>query len=552
MSLDGLFTHALVTELNTQLANGRINKVQQPYDNEIILTIRAQRKNYKLLLSAHPSFSRIQISDADYINPEIPPNFCMVLRKFVEGNRLTHITQYENDRIVILHLERKNEIGDSEQQQLAIEMMGRHSNILLLNNNREIIDCIKHIPVYQNSYRTLLPGAQYILPPQGEHLNPFTVNPSQLTLPAEDQFSPKWIQQKLMGFGRDSATELYTLTQETGDFASALTQFMSQFANVQPTLVTTAANKLAFLPFPYQTINGEQQQFSQLSDLLSAFFAKNAHQDHIKQVANQLIQVVDKELKRNRNKLLNLEADLEKSKHAEQYKLQGELLTTFLYEIEKGQSEVTLKNYYADDQPVTITLDPALTPSQNAQKYYQKYNKLTQSVKYIEQQKALTLAEIDYLESVEIQIQLAQPSELVEIKEELIQQRYIKPTGKGRKKQQKKLKPRKYQTTSGVTILVGRNNRQNDELTMKKANKSHYWFHTKDIPGSHVILETDQPNERDIEEAAKLAAKYSKYALSANVPVDYTQVKHVKKPNGAKPGFVNYFEQQTVFVTPAK
>lgn len=551
MSFDGMFTHAIVRELQDQFTGARIHKVQQPYDQEIILTLRSQRKNQKLLLSAHPSFARIQVSQAEYGNPDTPPNFCMFLRKYIEGGFIKDIQQFENDRLVIFTISRTSEIGDTEQLQLVIEMMGRHSNIFLLDHQQIILDCIKHVPMYQNTYRTVLPGAKYVLPPQGDKLNPFTVSPDYQLEAALADLGSKFLQQQFMGLGRDSAEELlFWLNQDaTSNAGQVILDFCQQFEAPKPTLVKEAATQ-NFLAFPYQTAQGQHTYFDTLSELLDAYYLEKAKHDRVRQIGSQLIQVVSKELARNRHKLDNLQDDLAKSEQADVYRLKGELLTTYLFQIEKGQTTVTLPNYYDDENPIEIKLKPSLTPSQNAQDYFRQYTKYQTSVQHIEEQLEKTRAEVNYLESVEAQIELAEPTELDEIRQELIDEGYIKQRKQNRNKRPKPAQPLQFTSSAGTTILVGRNNKQNDELTMRKANKDHYWFHAKDIPGSHVILMTAEPSEAEILEAAELAARYSKYRHSANVPVDYTQVRHVKKPNGAKPGFVNYFEQQTVFVTP--
>lgn len=549
MSFDGMFTHAIVRELQDQFTGARIHKVQQPYDQEIILTLRNQRKNYKLLLSAHPNFARLQVSQVEYGNPETPPNFCMFLRKYIEGGTIQAIQQYENDRLVSFTISRTSEVGDTENLQLVIEMMGRHSNIFLLDHRDIILDCIKHVPMYQNTFRTVLPGGQYVLPPQGNKLNPFKLEAAfTFTEPVTEV---KALQQLLMGLGRDSAEELLLRLQEKPNQSPGqiILAFCQQFDSPQPTLVQQD-DKQHFLVFPYQTVVGQESYYATLSELLEVFYAEKAKHDRVRQIGSQLIQLVNKELARNRHKIDNLQGDLVRSEQADDYRLKGELLTAYLYQIEKGQTAVTLPNFYDNEKPLEIDLNPARTPSQNAQDYFHQYTKFQNSVKYIMEQLQKAEAEIDYLESVESQIELAEPTELAEIQQELIDEGYIKKRKQKRDKRPKPAKPLAFTTTSGIPILVGRNNRQNDELTMRQAKKDHYWFHAKDIPGSHVILMTDQPNETDIIEAATLAAKYSKYRHSANVPVDYTQVRHVKKPNGAKPGFVNYFEQKTVFVTP--
>ncbi|MGH2076313.1 NFACT RNA binding domain-containing protein [Aerococcus urinaeequi] len=552
MSFDGMFTHALIKELNTTFAGGRIHKIQQPYEMELVLTIRANRKNHKLLISAHPSFGRIQVTEQAYNNPETPPNFTMVLRKYVEGNIIDSIEQYDNDRIIIFNLTRRDELGDASQQQLIVEIMGRHSNIFLLDKDKKIIDAIKHVPMYQNTFRTILPGATYQLPPIQNQVNPFKVGENFES--DKSLMTAKFLQSQLMGLGRDSAIELASLIEKDSRKPYQVIQdFCADFENPNPTLVVQD-DKQHFLVFPYTTISGEESHYDDLSALLTAYYAKKSKHDYVRQVGNAIIQVVEKNLTHQHKRLANLNQDMEKSSKADTFQLKGELLTTFLYQIEKGQTEVTLANYYDNDQPITISLDPALTPSQNAQKYYHKYNKLRNAINHIEKQKVVAEAEIQYLESIQTQLNFAEPNELADIRDELIDQGYLKKQKQDKKKRSNNAsaKPREYKTVEGNRILVGRNNKQNDQLTMRQANKNHFWFHTKDIPGSHVILETDEPSEAEIIQAAELAAAFSKYSQSNNVPVDYTQVKHVKKPNGSKPGFVNYFEQKTIFVTPTK
>ncbi|MGH2062954.1 NFACT RNA binding domain-containing protein [Aerococcus urinaeequi] len=552
MSFDGMFTHALINELNTTFAGGRIHKIQQPYDMELVLTIRANRKNQKLLISAHPSFGRIQVTEQAYNNPETPPNFTMVLRKYVEGNIIDSIEQHDNDRIIIFNLTRRDELGDASQQQLIVEIMGRHSNIFLLDKDKKIIDAIKHVPMYQNTFRTILPGATYQLPPIQNQVNPFKVGENFEK--DKSLMTAKFLQSQLMGLGRDSAIELASLIEkDSRNPYQVIQDFCADFENPDPTLVVQD-DKQHFLVFPYTTISGEESHYDDLSALLTAYYQKKSKHDYVRQVGNAIIQVVEKNLTHQHKRLANLNQDMEKSAKADTFQLKGELLTTFLYQIEKGQTEVTLANYYDNDQPITISLDPALTPSQNAQKYYHKYNKLRNAINHIEKQKVVTEAEIQYLESIQTQLNFAEPNELADIRDELIDQGYLKKQKQDKKKRSNNAsaKPREYKTVEGNRILVGRNNKQNDQLTMRQANKNHFWFHTKDIPGSHVILETDEPSEAEIIQAAELAAAFSKYGQSNNVPVDYTQVKHVKKPNGSKPGFVNYFEQKTIFVTPTK
>lgn len=545
MSYDGLFIHGLIQELNACLAGGRISKLQQPYDQEILLTVRSNRKNYKLLLAATPQAPRVQLTNHQYSVPDTPPNFCMFLRKHIDGGKIINFSQYENDRIIIISIESKNELGISEPYKLIIEVMGRRSNILVLNQDGKIADLITKIDISQNRFRTLLPGATYHLPPQGDKVNPFSINPNEYDLKAD----AKEIQKTFMGFGKDSAIELAQRLTESQDKSATFTAFLNAFDQSQPTLSQNDGQVTA-TAFPYQSLGGKQSSYETFTQLLDDYYEKKALFSRVNQVSEQISQVVAQRIKHNQRKLANLKQDMEKSKQAEDYQLKGEILTTYLFQVEKGMSSIQLPNYYDNNKPIEIALDPLLEPSQNAQKYFQRYRKLDTAKRHIKEQSQIAQAELDYLESVQDQIEIAEPNELEDIRQELIREGYIKQQKHNHHKRKKPLKPRQYQTSLGNTILVGRNNTQNDELTTRRANKNHYWFHVKDIPGSHVILETDQPSDEEIIEAATYAAYFSKYRQANNVPVDYTQVKHVKKPNGAKPGFVNYFEQKTVFVSP--
>lgn len=554
MSFDGLFTHMMIDELNEQLHNGRINKIQQPYEQELILVIRSQGKNHKLLLSAHPSYARIQITALPFVNPVQPPNFCMMLRKYLDGAILTQISQVENDRIIHFDFTTRNELGDTLDLQLIVELMGRHSNIILTDQNtNKILDCIKHVGMSQNSYRTLLPGADYIMPPQQEEQrNPWTISDELLfeVLNKADELTPRYLQQHFQGIGRDSAEDLcYRLTTATHK-VPAWHEWFNQLRHPEPTLITDE-QKQWFVPMDYTVLSGQRQSFTSGSALLDAYYEDRAEKDRVRQQMGALMHRLVQEKKKNEAKIPKLERSLTDADHAEKWRQYGELLTTFLYQVPRGAKEVTLPNYYENDAPVTIPLDPAYSPNKNAQKYFQKYQKLKKGVHIVEKQLAQTKQEVQYLDSVINQLEIATPMDLELIREELTAQGYIKEKRKERKKVTKS-QPARYQASDGTMILVGRNNLQNDQLTLKTANKNHYWLHAKNIPGSHVIVESDHPSEQTLDEAAILAAYFSKYQHSANVPVDYIQVKHIRKPNGAKPGFVVYEGQKTRYATPDK
>lgn len=555
MSFDGIFTHLMVNELSNTLTNGRLSKVHQPYDNELMLVFRNNSKNHTLLLSANPNYARIQLTNIKYKNPATPPNFCMTLRKYLEGSILQEIKQTNNDRIISFSFESRNDLGDLESIVLIVELMGRHSNIILLNKDtQKIIDTIKHVGMSQNSYRLLLPGADYITPPLKDTQNPWTVDKEALfkELNSLAELSTQAIQQQFEGFSKDTANELvYRLKHEDTDKVATWTNFFNEMTNQLHPTIGLIKEKERFTPIPYQTFDEELSQFDTLSDMLDAFYEGKVEKDRVKQQAGELIKKVTNDINKLKKKTKILEKQLVDADNAEIYRVKGELLTTFLHEVKRGATSVELPNYYDNDEPIKISLNEALTPNQNAQKYFQRYQKLKNGVAVVKEQLNITKYELLYLESVLAQLDIASPSDVQLIREELIAEKYIKVKNKDKKKQKNKpSKPLQFVSSDGDTIFVGKNNIQNDQLTLKTANKNDIWLHTKDIPGSHVIIKNSNPSDQTLLEAALLAAYYSKYRLSASVPVDYVAVKHVKKPNGAKPGFVIYENQKTLFVTP--
>ena len=540
MSFDGFFLHHMVEELRAELLNGRIQKINQPFDQELVLQIRSNRQSHRLLLSAHPVFGRIQLTETTFENPAQPSTFIMVLRKYLQGAVIESIEQIENDRIVEITVSNKNEIGDDIQATLIIEIMGKHSNILLVDkSSNKVLEVIKHIGFSQNSYRTLLPGATYIAPPSTEALNPFTIKDEKLfEILQTQELTAKNLQSLFQGLGRDTAIELENLL--TDDRLSKFRDFFKQ--ETKPCLTDKS-----FSCVPFSTkIEGH---FSSLSQLLDVFYKDKAERDRVKQQASELIRRVENELQKNRQKLKKQEKELQATENAEEFRQKGELLTTFLHQVPNDQDQVVLDNYYTN-QPITISLDKALTPNQNAQKYFKRYQKLKEAVKYLTDLIEETKATILYLESVETVLNQAGLDEIAEIREELIQTGFIRR--RQREKIQKRKKPEKYLASDGKTIiLVGRNNLQNEELTFKIARKEELWFHAKDIPGSHVVISGNlNPSDEVKTDAAELAAYYSKGRLSNLVQVDMIEVKKLNKPTGGKPGFVTYTGQKTLRVTP--
>lgn len=541
MSFDGFFLHHLTKELKEALLYGRIQKVNQPFEQELVLTIRNKRKNHKLLLSAHPVFGRLQLTETDFKNPQFPNTFTMIMRKYLQGATIEQIEQIENDRIIEFTVSNKNEIGDAIKVTLIAEIMGKHSNIILVDKNEsKIIESIKHVGFSQNSYRTILPGSLYIYPPKTNAVNPFTVSESKLfEILQTQELSPKNLQQQFQGLGRDTAT--FLSSQLTNDKLNQFNQFFHQQTN--PNVTEKSFSCVSF--------GQAKRYFNTLSGLLDYFYKDKAERDRVSQQASDLIHRVQNELEKNKNKLKKQIAELEATENAEEFRQKGELLTTYLNQVPNNQDTVTLDNYYTN-KPLTIKLDLALTPNQNAQRYFKRYQKLKEAVKHLSSLIEETKQVIQYLESVDYNLSQANLEEIEEIREELIQSGFIRR--RSGDKRQKRKKPESYLASDGKTIImVGRNNLQNEELTFKMAKKGELWFHAKDIPGSHVIIKDNlDPSDEVKTDAAELAAYFSKARLSNLVQVDMIEAKKLHKPSGAKPGFVTYTGQKTLRVTANK
>ncbi|MGH2312267.1 NFACT RNA binding domain-containing protein [Streptococcus uberis] len=541
MSFDGFFLHYLTEELSDKLLNGRIQKVNQPYERELVLGVRNHRQNFKVLISAHPVFGRIQLTDSNFQNPQVPNTFTMIMRKYLQGAVIESFKQIDNDRIIEIGVSNKNEIGDDIKATLIIEIMGKHSNIILVDRNQnKIIESIKHVGFTQNSYRTILPGSTYIEPPKTGAKNPFTIEDEPLfeILQTQD-LSPKNLQKLFQGLGRDTANQL--AERLTTDKLKAFRQFFKQ--EVSPHLTQNAFSAVPF--------SDSGQSFEQLSELLDYYYLEKAERDRVSQQASDLIHRVQNELDKNRLKLRKQEAELKATENAEDFRQKGELLTTYLSLVPNNKESVTLDNYYTGE-PLTISLDLALSPNQNAQRYFKKYQKLKEAVKHLSGLIEETKQSIHYFESVEYNLSQANLDEIEDIREELVQAGFMKR--RATDKRHKRKKPEQYLASDGKTIiLVGRNNLQNEELTFKMAKKGELWFHAKDIPGSHVIIKDNlNPSDEVKTDAAELAAYFSKGRYSNLLQVDMIEAKKLHKPSGAKPGFVTYTGQKTLRVTPEK
>ncbi|MBS3680109.1 NFACT family protein [Ornithinibacillus massiliensis] len=559
MPFDGIVTRAVTKELSDTLVPGKITKIYQPTDTEIIMTIRSQGKNHVLLLSIHPTYSRVHLTKDSFHNPADAPMFCMVLRKHLSGAILEAIEQDGMERIVTFSIKTRNEIGDISYKKLVIELMGKHSNLMLVDNEKgHIIDSLKHITMAQNRYRTVLPGSVYVLPPQQDKLNPLEVDGE--TFIRKLDFNAGKLDSQIVrlfvGFSPFIAKELLNRASlgTNEKFMEEFLKLQEQIADNRYQPVIYRGSKEEFHVIEMNDFQGDKEYFSTTNQMLDTFYSGKAERDRVKQQAKDLYRFIQNERDKNERKLKKHARTLKKAESADKYQKLGELLTANMHVVKQGDTSVTVIDYYDPEQAeVTIDLNPNKTPSENAQGYFKTYQKLKTSKVKVEEEMVKTKEEISYFDQLLQQIDVAGVEDIEEIREELREEGYLKKQKIGkRKNKQTTPKPEEYIASDGTTILVGKNNKQNEYLTMKLAHRDEIWLHTKDIPGSHVVIRAKEPSDETITEAAQLAAYYSKSQNSSSVPVDFTKVRHVKKPNGSKPGFVIYDNQRTIYVTPDK
>ncbi|MGP4078124.1 Rqc2 family fibronectin-binding protein [Halobacillus sp. K22] len=559
MSFDGIVTRAITHELEETIQSGRIMKIYQPTDTELVFTVRAQRKNHSLLLSAHPSYARFHLTKDDYNNPKEPPMLCMLLRKHLVGGFIESIEQVSMERIVKFQVRTRNEVGDETLKTLIIEVMGKHSNILLIDEDKgHILDSIKHLPPSQNRHRTIMPGQPYKLPPEQGKISPLDLEPDALLRKLD--FNAGKIDQQIlrtvMGFSPMITKEIAHQAKLGGRsaYAQAYGDVRERILNHDYEPRVHLADREQFYVFPLHSFSEKVEAYDTVSGMLDGYYSGKAERDRVKQQAGDLYRFLKNERDKNKRKIKKHEQTLKRSESADEYQRLGELLTAHMHMVQTGDAEVTVVDYYDPEQSeLTIELNPNKSPSENAQNYFQTYQKLKKSKQVVQQEVKKAEEEIHYFERLIQQVETAREQDIEEIRDELREQGYMKkkPSYHGKKKNKpQKPAPESFLSSDGTLIYVGRNNKQNEYLTNRMANKSDIWLHAKDIPGSHVVIRNDDPSEDTLLEAAQLAANFSKSSQSSSVPVDYTQIKHVKKPSGAKPGFVTYDHQQTLFVTP--
>ncbi len=525
----------IIKQINETLLGGRINRIYQISNYELLMTVRANRENHKLLISAHPMYARIQLTNLDFPTPQTPSHMTMLFRKHLEGGYLTKIEQVGLDRIARLEFTAFNELGDKVAFNLYIEIMGRHSNISLCDQNNKIIDCIKRISPSMNTTRFLQPGATYQLPPMQSKLDPFK----------EGYVESNNLTKTYSGFSPELSREvLYRL-----DHGETFEEVIGNINDSRSIYISKADGKEYFHVIPLRTVSDEHHEYS-LTDGLDEHFGFIDEKERIKQQTANLERFVSSEYTKNETKLAKLKQELEDSKNADEYRIIGDLIYSSMHLIHKGMESAELDNYYTNEK-IKVKLDPKLDARGNGQKYYNRYQKAKNAKAHLVEQIELTENEIEYFDSVKTLLANASYTDALEIKEELENLGYLK--SKNRKKGKSKSKRPQFSThftKDGIEINIGKNNLQNDYLTFKYASRFDHWFHVKDIPGSHIIVRSDELDEYTIRLAANLAAYYSKARNSSSVPVNYCLVKNLKKPSGAKPGKVILSSYKTIYIDP--
>ena len=570
MPLDAICLQAVVEELRPQLLNLRIDKVQQPARDQVILLLRG---NKRLLLNAGANAPRIQLTETARDNPAEPPMFCMLLRKHLVGARVADITQPLLERLVRLELDITDDFGQPGKRTLVLEAMGRRSNLILLDGEGRIIDCMRRVDADMSAQRQVLPGLYYE-PPASVGRLPITeeseegfrqklaaANPERQldAFLLDSYFGISPLMARELAFRTAGASDARLLElNETGrtNFWREIYQFSDAIKENKftPIMLKKEGSPEDFACFPILQYGGllEPERFDSFSALLDSFYEQRERQERVRQRGADLIRTATTARDRLQRKLAMQEKDYAATQDRDRLRICGDLITSNLYRMERGQSKLVCENFYDENcAETTIQLDPLLTPQQNAAKYYKRYTKAKTAEKYLREQMEFARRDAEYLESVLEEISHAETEQdFIDIRNELRDAGFLRKQGK--KEIKRAAKPRGFRTTSGFRVLVGRNNRQNDQLTCKEADHRDLWFHTQKIHGSHVILCTEgrEVDDDTIVEVAKLAAYYSQARESGNVPVDYTMVKNGKKPAGARPGMVIYKTCRTVNVTP--
>lgn len=572
MAFDGIVIANLAHDIKSRLEGGKINKIAQPEKDELLFTIKNNRETYRLSISASASLPLIYFTDTNKPSPLTAPNFCMLLRKHIGTGRIVKVSQPGLERILEFEIEHLDELGDLQKKRLIVELMGKHSNIIFCKEDGTILDSIKHISAQVSSVREVLPGRMYFIPHTVDKADPLTVTEEEFQTLLRSAPMPvqKALYQKLTGISPLIGTELCHLASLEGEKPASelseneLTHLYRMFSLMMedvkegrffPNIIYENDAPAEFASVPLTCFEGagyESRPSSSISSLLETYYAEKSVITRIRQKSVDLRRIVQTALERNYKKYDLQLKQLKDTEKRDRYRVYGELLNAYGYELSGGEKELLCLDYYSGKE-VKIPLDPQLSAQENSQKYYARYNKLKRTCEALETLTAETKQEIDHLESISAALDIAvREEDLVQIKEELMEFGFIKKRPFGSKKPKITSRPYHYRSTDGFDIYVGKNNYQNEEVTFKIANGNDWWFHAKGIPGSHVVVRTEGKElpDRVFEEAGSLAAWYSKGRSNEKVEIDYIQRKHVKKAAGGAPGFVIYHTNYSLMAAP--
>jgi predicted ribosome quality control (RQC) complex YloA/Tae2 family protein len=543
MSFDGNMLHYITSELNEQLTSGRIVKIYQlsPYD--LLFNIHKQKTKHQLFISASPNYARIHLTKFDIEKPDTPPNFCMFLRKHIEGSFIKDVSQYQNDRVIKFTLDTRNELGDKIDKFLIIEVTGRHANIIVTDQDLKILEAIKHIMPFEGTSRTIYPGAIYKYP-YTDKINPFDLKQRNNYLESTTEFTNKKLLNTFMGFSPLVANEIIHRYEQGIKIKQVFEDIFTPF---KPNIIESDKDYFYFTDIT--SIEGNKKYYGTVNDMLDRYYYERDKIDVIRQKSKDIYRFINNQIDKQYHKIEKLTKDLRNTNKMDSFKIKGELIQANLYQIKKGDTLLKTLNYY-DNTPIEISLDPKKSPIENMEQYFKKYKKQKTSIPYLEKEIQKAKKERIYFEELLGQIEIATLKDIEEIKDELVSHKYIK--SKDTKKKRKN-KPNfdTYFDSEGIEILVGKNNIQNDYITHKLARHNEVWFHAKGAPGSHVIVKAQMPlTETTIRTASQLAAYFSKYRKSSSVPIDYVEKRYLKKVPGTKGSFVTYTNNKTIYIDP--
>jgi len=544
MSFDGNILRKLTQELRETLITGRINKIYQLSKYDLLFIVNSPEGKQQLLISNSPAYSRIHLTEMTYEKPDSPPAFCMFLRKHIEGGLIKDIIQITNDRVIVFYVQYRNELGDLINKKLILEVMGRHSNIIIADENDKILEAIKHVMPFDGKERTIYPGAMYEYPSTSK-INPFDIPERDTFLSNPENLTEKSLLDNFTGFSPLISREIMHIFNTTKKNISTI--FNEILEDNNPTIISAKKDCFYFTDITH--IEGERKHYESVNKMLDRYYYERDSVDIVKQKSKDLVKFIKNHINKSKNKIEKLNKDLIKTETRDSIRIKGQLIQANLHNIQKGDSKLECINYF-DNKEIVIELDSRLSPVKNSEKYFKKYKKLKTSIPYINKQIKEASLEIRYFEQLLHQVENSSLKDIEEIKGELVDKRYIK---KKTKIVKRKKRPNfdTYYDVDGVTMLVGKNNLQNEYITHKLAKHNEVWFHVKDSPGSHVVVKSPFPlTEETIRTAAQLAAHFSKMKKSSSVPVDYLEVRYLKKVPGKINSFVTYKNNKTIYIDP--